>query len=74
MANKSAKATAEAELAAAPYGWDVVGEDGRRIDRWQTKADAQTTAARVADATGEKVKLVPSKPRTLGPAAERERE
>lgn len=55
---KSAKAAKDA----APYGWDVVGEDGRRIHRGVAYAFAKDEAARIAEAaeTGEKIEVVPS--------------
>lgn len=55
---------APAEPVEARFGWDVVGEDGRRIGRWLSHAAAEDLAGRVA-AAGEKVKLAPSDPRML---------
>lgn len=45
-------------IAAAPFGWNVVGEDGRRIARSLPKSDAQAEAARIAAITGETISVV----------------
>lgn len=51
----------------APYGWDVIGSDGRRAGRWLAKGDADELAARIRSVTDEKVKVKPAQPRLLGP-------
>ena len=44
----------------APFGWDLVGDDGRRIVRFQPKDECRVTAARILDLTGEETRVVPS--------------
>ena len=49
----------------APFGWEVVGEDRRRIGRWLGKSEADALAARVRANTDEKIKVIASDPRVL---------
>lgn len=44
----------------APFGWDVVGDDDRRIARWQSRTDADEIARRITAATEETITVVPS--------------
>jgi hypothetical protein len=52
----------------APYGWSVIGEDGRRIDRWLSITAAQELVARIAANSDEDVTLEPSEPTALSQA------
>lgn len=42
----------------APFGWDVVGEDGRRIDRGLSEQHAQERAHQISSVTGEDLDVV----------------
>lgn len=42
----------------APFGWDVVGEDDRRIDRGLSEQQAQQRAHQISSVTGEKIEVV----------------
>ncbi len=44
----------------APFGWNLVGEDGRRILRYQTREACLELAGRIAGTTGETCKTVPA--------------
>lgn len=55
----AADAAAE-EQENAPYGYDVVGADGRRIHRGLDPVKANEEAARISSLTGEKVSAKPS--------------
>lgn len=55
----------------APFGFDVVGEDGRRIHRGLSEREARQEAHRISSVTGEDIDVVPaenSAPSVLGPA------
>jgi hypothetical protein len=52
----------------APYGWSVIGEDGRRIDRWLSITAAQELVRRIAANTDETVTLEPSEPNAVSTA------
>ncbi len=55
------KAEPEAEAAVeATNGFDLVGEDGRRIVRWHSFSSCQDLARRVEAASGEKTEILPS--------------
>lgn len=43
------------------HGFDVVGEDGRRIVRWYAESEARSLAARISGETGERLEVVASK-------------
>lgn len=55
---KAKQRTARAAAERAPFGWDVVGADGRRIARQLPKPDAQLEAHRISSLTGEKIDVV----------------
>lgn len=42
----------------AQFGWDVVGEDGRRIFRGLPEGEARQQAARITSVTGEDLEVV----------------
>lgn len=44
----------------APFGWDVVGEDGRRIARWLGRGEAVELAHRISSETGETIQVAPA--------------
>lgn len=50
----------EPEQVEAPYGYDVLGEDGRRVFRSLPFRDAKIEADRVSGVTGETLRIVPS--------------
>lgn len=55
----------------APFGWDVVGEDDRRIFRGLSEQEANQQAHRISSVTGEDLKVVAAEgqaPSVLGPS------
>lgn len=55
---RSAKKRRAPAAPKAPYGWDVVGEDGRRIARSLPRSEAQAEAHRITSITGETLEVV----------------
>lgn len=56
--NTNADEAVEAAVVEPPAAenWEVVGADGRRVDRWLSERDAKARASQLAALTGEKVK------------------
>jgi hypothetical protein len=62
MADKTDSKTdaVAAERAKAPFGYDLVGEDGRRIHHGIPYTEAVDERGRIASATGEKLEITPT--------------
>lgn len=54
----TAKTAAEEEAKKAPFGYDIVGEDGRRVARSLPAALAADERGRIQAKTGEKLDIV----------------
>jgi len=60
---------ASSAVPAAPYGWDLVGEDGRRILRWESRSACEALAASITSRTAETLEIVPATISALSAAA-----